>query len=40
MYTLKILSHPEAVYHFASYVRLVQAVQRVYVESAEALYEH
>ena len=32
MYTLKIVSDREALYQFASYVRVVQGVEDVYVE--------
>ncbi|WP_242143599.1 MULTISPECIES: DUF3928 family protein [unclassified Bacillus cereus group] len=40
MYTLKIVSDREAVYQFASYVKVVQGVENVYVEVGEPLYEH
>ncbi|AJH20764.1 DUF3928 family protein [Bacillus mycoides] len=40
MYTLKIVSDREALYQFASYVRVVQGVEDVYVEVGEPLYEH
>ncbi|MDM5156217.1 DUF3928 family protein [Bacillus sp. DX1.1] len=40
MYTFKIVSDREAVYQFASYVRVVQGVKDVYVEVGESLYEH
>ncbi|MEH7459936.1 DUF3928 domain-containing protein [Bacillus pseudomycoides] len=40
MYTLKIVSDREAVYQFASYVRVVQGVEEVHVEVGESLYEH
>ncbi|MGG3519315.1 DUF3928 family protein [Bacillus pseudomycoides] len=40
MYTLKIVSDREAVYQFASYVKVVQGVKDVYVEVGESLYEH
>ena len=39
MYTLKIVSDREALYQFASYVRVVQG-EDVYVEVGEPLYEH
>lgn len=40
MYTLKIVSDREAIYQFASYVRVIQGVEDVYVEIGESLYEH
>ncbi|PFD45953.1 DUF3928 domain-containing protein [Bacillus cereus] len=40
MYTLKIVSDREALYQFASYVRVAQGVEDVYVEVGEPLYEH
>lgn len=39
MYTFKIVSEREAVYQFASYVKVVQGVKDVYVEVSDTLYE-